>query len=161
MAISTKHRKTENASRRKDLFVFLLALVTIALAIPLLNHPAFAKGGYNYVALRTHPNIQSVYITGTGWTNSPQGPHVGNISACYTYSGFMNKNRGQWVKVGDGLNAHHVKPISSGDANPQFKDGSKARVFTYTSNNCSSGLESSIQAEVPTGQLNYWWLNLR
>jgi hypothetical protein len=161
MSIFSKQETRGGASRRKGPRAFLLTLGAIVMANLFLSQPVFAKGGYHYVALRLNHRIGSVYIVGTGYTNSPNGPHVGNISACYSYDWSWGKNMvGRWAVVGRGFTAT-VNQLSSNRTNPQFRNGSRAKVLTFSSTNCTDGLLKSMQATVPGGDMYYWWLDLR
>ncbi|MFF9772587.1 hypothetical protein ACF1HJ_02725 [Streptomyces sp. NPDC013978] len=146
-----------------------VAAATIAALVPAIG-TASADGGFHYLALRAHADVQSVYVTGRGFTNWSDGSDRGTVgdrfnpvalTVCYMYS---PANGGQWARVGDGLRAHTNEAQGRQGvqiSNPRFVDGAQLSVTPLRSANCTTDALRSRRVTVSSDELSTFWLDLR
>ncbi|EKX69455.1 hypothetical protein Sipo8835_41715 [Streptomyces ipomoeae] len=147
------------------------ALATAALLVTATG-TASADGGQHFLALRAPAasDIQSVYVSGRGWTNWTDGgasgklgePHAPvNLDVCYSYTA---TNDGGWKQVGSGLRAHtNQAPGRQGvqRSNPRWADGTQLRVLPLRSWDCTAAAVGGTRTvTVPNDGLSSFWLSL-
>ena len=155
--------------RRSIARCLVLAAATTATHIPTVG-TASADGGFHFLALRSQSDVQSVYVSGKGWTNWTTDSESGTLgsrdepvelSVCYSY---RPANTGAWVQAGEGLQAHtNEAPGRQGvqRSNPRWVDGRSLSVLTFDSGNCTAGAKASRRVTVPSDELSRFWLDLR
>ncbi|MFI6438044.1 hypothetical protein [Streptomyces sp. NPDC050759] len=149
-----------------------LAGVTVgvaALLLPLTASPAAALGGRHKMAMASRSDVQSIFVGGRGGA-SWQAPGLGGgyveglIDACYMYK----NNTGGWVKQDEGFQVY----LNQGrgkqgvgeafqHASPLFDDNAAMTIATFTSSDCTTGIQKQRRLTVPSDNLQYFWVDLR
>ncbi|MFI6576814.1 hypothetical protein ACIBFB_13510 [Nocardiopsis sp. NPDC050513] len=153
------------------------ALGTLALASGVAvatAETAQARDGSHFLRIRTSGNVNSVFVSGRGWTAYDivgQGYSTlttRGLDTCYMYVG--DNSASPWVSVNSGLIAHtnqapgiqSIAPVNGAQrSNPAWIDGTPLTITTYTSRDCTQGQTARyLDVRVPENDLVYTWTDL-